>query len=100
MASETTVRLLDLGKEEYFKNVPFSQDSPLYRALFEKMDEMNAEHQRIWRDIHSVWQWGITDNDLRTKMQDLGFTERYYKNCGQFGTLTNFQNHAFIFKKS
>ncbi len=99
-ASKTTVRLLDLGKEEYFKNVPFSQDEPLYRALFENMYELHPEHQRIWKDIHNVWQWGITDNDLRAEMQALGFTEKYYKNCGQFGTLTNFQNHAFIFKKS
>ncbi len=99
MASETTVRLLDLGKEQYFENVPFNQDSPLYQALFENMYEMNIEHQRIWKDIHSVWQWGITDNDLRATMKTLGFTEQYYKNCGQFGTLANFQNHAFIFTK-
>jgi len=97
MASETTVRLLDLGKEQYFENVPFGQDTPLYRDLFENMHAMNTEHQRIWKDIHNVWQWGITDHDLRTKMTSLGFTERYYKNCGQFGKLANFQNHAFIF---
>lgn len=100
MASETTVRLLDLGKEQYFKNVPFPQNSPLYQDLFEKMYAINTEHQRIWRDIHNVWQWGITDNDLRAKMHALGFTEKYYKNCGQFGKLRNFQNHAFIFQKA
>jgi len=97
--SKTTVRLLDLGYDEYFKNVPHDKEHPLYKSLFEKMYEIHPEHQRIWKDIHNVWQWGITDNDLCAKMKDLEFTLKYYKNIGQFGSLKNFQDHAFIFLK-
>jgi hypothetical protein len=97
---EKTVRLLDLGYEGYFANVPHDRNHPTYKTLFEKMYEMHPEHNRIWRDIHNCWQWGITDADLIAKLQTLGFTMQYYINCGRFGPLENFENHAFVFKKS
>lgn len=99
IASHKTVRLLDLGYEEYFKNVPRKKDYPLYKDVFEKMYEMHPQHNRIWRDIHNIWQWGIVDGDLLSKMNELGFTLQYYKNCGQFYDLKNFENHAFVFRK-
>jgi len=95
-----TVRLLDLGKEEYFKNVPHTPDHPTYKLLFEKMYEVNEEHNRIWRDVHNVWQWGITDNNLIECLETLGFNQKFYKNCGRTGDLSNFENHSFIFKKT
>lgn len=105
--SEKTVRLLDLGFEEYFENTPHDKDHPTYKSLFENMDKIHPQHKRIWRDIHNVWQWGIIDADLCEKMEELGFTLKYYKNDGnfrtlkngKFGNLKNFQNHAFIFQK-
>lgn len=97
--SESTVRLIDLGEEEYFRNVPRSYRHAHYRAIFEKPDEINPEHNRPWRDIHNVWQWGITDSDLRKEMDGLGYEELHYKDCGQFGYLKNFRNRAFIFRK-
>lgn len=100
IASNKTIRLLDLGYEEYFKNVPHKKDYPLYREVFEKMYEAHPQHNCIWRDIHNIWQWGIVDDDLLHKMNELGFTLQYYKNCGQFYDLKNFENHAFVFKKS
>jgi hypothetical protein len=63
------VRLLDLGEEEYF------------------------------RDVHHIWQWGITDADLEAKVAGLGFKLLHKKNCGRFGRLPNFENHAFIFAR-
>jgi hypothetical protein len=98
--SENTVRLLDLGRDEYFKNVPRSVQDPTYKDLFDKMYEVHPQHQRIWRDIHNVWQWGITDHDLVRTMEKLGFTKEFYKNCGRFGSLPNFENHAFVFQKT
>lgn len=100
IASEKTVRLLDLGYEEFFQNVPRAKDNPLYNEVFEKMYEIHLRHNRIWRDIHNIWQWGIVDEDLFAKMKELGFTLQYYKNCGQFYNLKNFENHAFVFKKN
>jgi len=97
--SKTTVRLLDLGKDDYFANTPHDPCHPTYKALFEKMYEINPEHNRIWRDVHNVWQWGISDKDLVDVMEKLGFSLKYHKNCGQFGTLVNFENHAFVFEK-
>ncbi len=97
--SENTVRLLDLGRDEYFKNVPHDEEHPTYKALFSKMYEIHPQHKRIWRDIHNVWQWGITDRDLLRTMENLGYKMQYFKNCGRFGSLPNFENHAFVFQK-
>jgi len=97
IASEKTLRLLDLGEEGYFANVPRDRSHPLYKALFEKMYEMHPQQGRIWRDIHNVWQWGITDDDLCRKMKDFGYVMQYYKNCCPYGRLSNFENHAFVF---
>ena len=97
--TEKTVRLLDLGLDEYFENVPHDRNHPTYKALVEKMYEMNPQHKRIWRDIHNVWQWGITNSDLLDKMDELGFSLKYHKNFGQFPHHKNFQNHAFIFQR-
>ncbi len=51
---ENTVRLLDLGYEEFFQNVPCAKDNPLYNEVFEKMYEIHPRHNRIWRDIHNI----------------------------------------------
>lgn len=97
--SENTVRLIDLGRDEYFRNVPHTEEHPTYKALFDKMNEEHPQHKRIWRDIHNVWQWGITDKDLFRNMENLGYKMQWYKNCGRFGSLPNFENHSFVFQK-
>ncbi len=98
-ASERTVRLLDLGKDKYLDLLPFARKSPLYQKLFANLDQIHPEHNRPWRDIHNVWQWGITDQDLKKVMSRLGFELKYYNNCGPFGNLRHFENHAFVFVK-
>lgn len=97
---EKTVRLLDLGRDEYLRNTPHEATHPTVQALFEKMHERHLEHDRPWRDIYNVWQWGITDADLIAKAEALGFRMQYYKNCGRFGRLPNFENHAFVFRRA
>jgi len=99
VGSNSTVRLLDLGEDGYFKNVPHSKNEPTYEDLFQKLDQKHPNHDRTWRDVHNIWQWGITDEDLQSKMKSLGFQMQYYKNCGQIGNLNNFENHAFVFRK-
>jgi hypothetical protein len=99
MASEKTVRLLDLGEESYFANVPHVRTESPYKELFEKMYEVHPQHNRIWRDIHNVWQWGITDQDLIDTAKKLGFTLCYFINCGRWGNLKNFESHGFVFVK-
>jgi hypothetical protein len=103
VAAKSTVRLLDLGEEEYFRNIPHTKDEEVYEAVFEKMYQIHPrpqyQRQRIYRDIHDIWQWGIVDDDLTAKMNNLGFTLQYFKNYGKFSSLTNFENHAFAFWK-
>ena len=42
VAADKTVRLLDLGYEDFFKNVPRAKDNPLYKEVFEKMAGRSA----------------------------------------------------------
>jgi hypothetical protein len=94
------LRLLDLGEDEYFRNVPHARDEGPYAGLFAKLDTPHPDHGgRRWRDVHHIWQWGITDADLLDKMQDLGYRFRLFANGGPFGQLENFENHAFVFNR-
>ncbi|HWY98097.1 MAG TPA: hypothetical protein VNY36_03325 [Bacteroidia bacterium] len=93
------VRLLDLGEEEYFKNVPHTPNEPPYDNLYSKLDQKHPLHERNWRDVHNIWQWGITDTDLISKLNSLGYRMQSMRNHGQFGKLKNFENHSFLFTK-
>ena len=75
--SPGTVRLLELGEDDYFRNVPHDRSGPPYDRLFEKLDEKHPDHDRPWRDVHHIWQWGISDDDLRAKLEDLGFRQQF-----------------------
>jgi hypothetical protein len=99
IGSERTVRLLELGEREYFKNVPHNPTEIPYNNLFQKLEEKHPDHDRPWRDVHHIWQWGITDADLRAKVESLGFRLQYMKNCGRFGGLANFENYAYVFSR-
>jgi hypothetical protein len=96
----TTTRLLDLGREEYFRNVPHAPDEEPYKTYFRDLDAIHPQHGRPYRDIHNIWQWGIVDADLLGRMSELGFKMHFYKNCGRFGQLRNVENHAFAFCRS
>ncbi|BBZ40927.1 hypothetical protein MCNS_39900 [Mycobacterium conspicuum] len=93
--SETTVRLLDLGEEEYFRKVPADPAEEPYKNLFAKLDQKHPYADRPWRDVSSIWQWGITDDDLESTAARLGFRLLYKKWCGRLNE--HFENQAFIF---
>jgi hypothetical protein len=97
---DRTTRLLDLGRDEYFRNIPHSAGEEPYRTYFLDLDTIHPEHKRPYRDIHNIWQWGIVDADLTGRMNELGFKMQFYKNCGSCGQLQNVENHAFVFCKS
>lgn len=94
-----TTRLLDLGEEEYFECVPHNKDESPYTNLFENLYKIHPKHKKIWRDVHHIWQWGITSEDLIFTMKKLGFQLEYFKNHGTIGNLEHFEEHAYIFKK-
>ena len=97
--SKETVRLLDLGFDEYFRHVPFEKAHPLSQNLIKKTYEINSEHGKIWRDVHHVFQWGITVKDLIETLEKLDFELVFHKIWGMFSHSDSFDDHAFIFKK-
>jgi hypothetical protein len=94
-----TMRLLDLGLEEYARNVPHALAEEPYKSYFSDLEAIHPQHQRPYRDIHNIWQWGIIDKDLIAHMELLGYKLQFYKNCGQFGNLSNVENHSFAFSR-
>jgi len=93
------VRLLDLGEDEYFRNAPQLRDEgPTLACSPTRRSASRARRQTV-RDVHRIWQWGITDADLLAKMQDLGYRFRFFVNDGRFGSLKSFENHAFVFSR-
>lgn len=95
----TTTRLLDLGLDEYARNVPHPLTEEPYKTVFRDLDAIHPQCQRPYRNIPEIWQWGITDNDLIARMNSMGFAVQFYKNCGRFEHLTHVENHAFVFSK-
>jgi hypothetical protein len=94
-----TLRLLDLGEERFLAVVPKTRNEAVYRAAIDRPHEINPAHGRPNRDVHHIWQWGITDSDLISTMRSLGFALRYFQDHGYFGDLENFRNHSFVFEK-
>jgi hypothetical protein len=96
IGADRTTRLLDLGREGYLAAVP---DDRYTRETLDRMHELAPGHGRVYRDVFNIWQWGIIDSDLRAKMDALGFTLTYYENAGQWRSLEQFENCAYLFLK-
>ncbi len=96
-AGSQTVRLLELGEARYRQAVP-PQDN--IDGLFERLDVVHPARGRPWRDVHDVWQWGITDVDLRAVMADLGFTVAFAEQHGRWRGLHDFEDCAYVFHRS
>jgi hypothetical protein len=94
--SRYTVRLTDLPLEEYMRVAPRGREE-FYRYVYAHADEIHPTYRKPWRDVHNIFQWGITDQDLRATMDRLGFREVYFRNYGAFSNLRSFENHGFIF---
>jgi hypothetical protein len=94
---EQTVRLIDLGREEYTEAVPPWEG---HRELFDHLDERHEGQDRPYRDANHVWQWGITDADLRAKMEELGFSLEREWGLDAPPDTRGFVNRAFAFTRS
>lgn len=98
-----TVRLIDQGREWYLRHVPHSPgDTHEYKELFEQPDELHPEYTdgRTYRDMHAVWQWGISDQDLKSKMEEFGFSMIYERDCGLWPGVEEIKNKAFVFERA
>jgi len=89
-----TVRLLDLGRDEYLASVPLPD---FHAPILDKLDEIDPKRGRPWRDVHDIWQWGITDADLRARMQELGFRLVHYENLGPWRGHERFDDAGYVF---
>jgi hypothetical protein len=96
-----TVRLIDLGEAEYLASIPEVDIGPgsVYDGLFDRLHEVNERRARPWRDVHDVWQWGITDRDLIARMAELGFGLRMFENTGPWRGLDRFHESVFVFDR-
>lgn len=92
----TTIRLTDLPRDEYAALVP---DLPVHDHAYERLDEINDARGRPWRDVHDIWQWGITEHDLRRHLNDLGFGLIYYENLGAWQGLASFDSCSLVFAR-
>jgi hypothetical protein len=91
-----TVRLIELGEERYLDIVC---EQEIHAGLFERLDQVNEQRGRPWRDVHDIWQWGITDADLRERMAGLGFELAFYENHGSWRGLPAFSSGAYVFAR-
>lgn len=100
-ASRKTVRLIDLGLEEYLNHTPYkyANDAEKIEQWFRSLDEINPSFGVKNRDFPGFWQWGVTDRDLVALMWLLGFEVEYMENYGGWPQLSSFENHGFIFHK-
>jgi hypothetical protein len=96
-----TVRLLELGEAEYMAAIPRADTAhgSIYDGLFERLDDVNEQRGRPWRDVHDIWQWGITDDDLITRVAELGFAVRLHENAGPWRGLDRFHESVFVFER-
>lgn len=101
-----TIRLPELGRERYLEAVP---EMEIHDELFDRIDEINPQRGIPWRDCHDVWQWGISDGDLREEMRRRGFELAHFENHGAWTycdaqgrdrALTHFFNGLYVFTRA
>jgi len=89
---EKTIRLFDLGKDEYFKQVPHE---PTYGKHYPKL--FGPQHHEV-ENVSNIWQWGITDKDLIDVMHQMDFHLTFYAQHEQWGK-SRFMDTSFIFER-
>jgi hypothetical protein len=88
------VRLIDLGAQRYLDTVP---DLAVHIDALEHLDDANVHRGRRWRDVHDIWQWGITGPALERKVSSLGFRLAHTESRGRWRGLDAFDDSAFVF---
>jgi hypothetical protein len=88
------VRLVDLGAQRYLDMVP---DLAVHIEALERLDDANVRRGRRWRDVHDIWQWGITGRGLEDSLAQLGFRLSHRESRGRWRGLDAFDDCAFVF---
>lgn len=95
---DETIRLTDLPFGDYIELTSRFREE-FCRYVYQHRNEIHPRFKKPWKDIHTIAQWGITDNGLRRLMRGLGYREVHFRNHGMFVGLPAFENHAFVFKR-
>lgn len=90
-----TVRFPEMSEDDYNKHVHISSEHPEHS----KLNKKHPTQKIAWKDMHYIWQWGITDDDLISCFNKNGFELKYYENFGKWKGLPNIENHGFVFVK-
>lgn len=102
--SEHTLRLFDLGLEEYAANTPYGSGSSYLEGrmaeLKARWDDIDPATGRKHQDQHNFWQWGIVVPDLMRVMWSHGFKAELMKDYGSFHGLKHFENNGFVFSRT
>jgi len=93
-----TLRFPDYGFEWFRANVIYQHEGRL-KTWFDNLEEMDLEQNKRKKDIHNFWQFGITERDLLSKMESLGFSMEYKKYLKSRQGKPWIQNFGYIFKK-
>jgi hypothetical protein len=93
---ESTVRLIELGRDGYLEAVPPRR---AHTELFDRLEEWHPGHGRPYRDTTGVWQWGITDAGLEAKLDELGFSLEREWTLNAPRETAGFVNKAFVFSR-
>lgn len=97
---QKTIRLPDLGREEYFRHVPSTcSEHPMFQDMFDRPNEIDPRYEKSYRDSPGPWQWGITNLDLMDKMESLGFSLHWQQKIGTLIDPPMVEDRAFIFVK-
>ena len=96
-AESGAVRLVDLGASRYLDMVP---DLAVHIDALEHLDDANVRRGRRWRDVHDIWQWGITGQALEQKLAKLGFRLAHKESRGRWRGLDAFDDSAFVFVRA
>jgi hypothetical protein len=94
---DETIRLPDLPRSEYLEKVP---NSEFHETVIDRLDEINPRRGRPWRDCHDIWQWGITDADVRSAMARLSFECVHEENRGPWHGAEHFEDRSYVFTRT
>lgn len=95
---DESVRLPDLGAEEYYRVTPHYEGDPLCDAMLNRPDE-TTRTGRLGKDDHSPFQWGITADDLISIPAGLGFRLAHKQSSGPWMDYEMFTGEGFVFER-
>ena len=95
---DRTIRFIDRGREWFKENVYYTNEGNLDK-WWDQHGQLDPATGRKVEDMHNIWQFGITHDDLVSHIRSLGFRMDYFEHFGKFAAAKQpwIQNEGFIF---